>query len=312
MGKNARHTKGAGMVAVSDEGSSNAAGADSPSLIAEQPRTFSRSPQDENSTADQTEEGELPQEEPESVDVETELQSLLDADIDIGEFFGDEVNKASLSDIVQSLKTDFVADLITPDQVGAAEAAANLRHKIFIHLLKANSNNGFRGRLLDFFKLGCNVGYFNAAIENLKFASKEAFYDEINKNLLLLYPNKQHSGGGQHEILNGKCFFNVVFEYVDAEIQVQMMLEYLGVAAASNAEEKKVKKALFALKEKLDSSDHGVQQQAESILANALYLQYAVALPGCAAYLAERAPLIEESQRKWQLPLAYTPGGGLL
>ena len=84
-----------------------------------------------------------------------------------------------------------------------------------------------------------------------------------------------------------------------------------GVAAASNAEEKKVKKALFALKEKLDSSDHGVQQQAESILANALYLQYAVALPGCAAYLAERAQLIEESQGKWQLPLAYTPGGAL-
>lgn len=56
--------------------------------------------------------GELPQEEPESVDVEAELQSLLDADIDIGEFFGDEVNKASLSDIVQSLKTDFVADLV--------------------------------------------------------------------------------------------------------------------------------------------------------------------------------------------------------
>jgi len=39
MGKNARRTKGAGMVAVSDEGSSNAAGADSPSLIAEQPRS---------------------------------------------------------------------------------------------------------------------------------------------------------------------------------------------------------------------------------------------------------------------------------
>jgi len=100
-----------------------------------------------------------------------------------------------------------------------------------------------------------------------------------------------------------------VREEGDPTVQKNWSLKIFVLALINSYEQRYPDMAALAVK--FDSLDVAVKQQAVAILADAILKQYSVAVPGCAAYLAERAQLIEEIQAKWRLALSFTPSSAL-